>query len=314
MKYFLNDWCQFKNGDVEVLNYPKEFLYFNYKDALKQQAIDIYENTGIKTLFISGGVDSQTKALGFILANIDCKLVSVRQTFGNLSNDRELFYAKEFCKRHNKELNIFDVCYDRDSLDEFLYTSNYFTTPTGIGVTLQQYAMKKYMDIYDEKVITGNGQFIMHRKEDVCYGEFSKPDRGYIEGIDLDRVLIFDTYSPNVFKYYEYVHRTTPEIQFLEKYWGKNLSYIELQMPFRPKFGSWEFLDDKSDYSKLSTIDWADDHSKLATLASAGLVVLEKLGYDKKTIYRILENKSKHDLNECFYRLYEFKTNINYKV
>ena len=195
-----------------------------------------------------------------------------------------------------------------------MYSGNFFTTRIGSGNIFQYDAMKKYMNMYDEKIVVGIGYFYMNRKENICYGSFLKPNFGFMKGIDLDRILLFDVYSTNIFKYYEYVHRNTPEIQFLEKYAGKNLSYVELGMPFRPKLASWEFLDDKNDYFKLSSIDWSDDHSHMARLTTGPYVILEKIGYNKKTIEMIIKKRPNFNPDECYCKLYEFETQVNYKV
>lgn len=313
MKYFLNDWCIFEYGDVVVKNYPEQFSHFTYKDALKQQAIDIYENTGIKTVFISGGIDSQTKALAFIEAGIDCKIVFIRNTFGEKSNDRELFYASEFCKRHKKELTIFQVDYDFEKIEQLFFDKQYFTTSIGSGNIFQYDAMEKYMEMYNEKLVVGIGYFFMNRKDDICYGSFLKPNFGYMKGIDIKNIVLFDTYSPHVFKYYEYVHRNTPEIQFLQKYAGKSLSYVELGMPFRPKLNSWEFLDFENDYFQLSSIDWSDDHSYKARLTLGVDVIAKLFKFDKYRAEKMKTEKS-FDQSKCYIKLYEFKTDVNYKV
>jgi hypothetical protein len=311
--YFYNNWCKYINNNVIVQHYPKEFKHYTYKDALIQQAVDIYDSTKIKTIFISGGIDSQTKALGYILAGIDCKIVFIKNTFNFSSNNIELFYAKEFCKKYKKELNVFEVSYNKESLEEMLFEQNFFTSSVGTGNIFQYDAMKKYMNMYDEKIVVGIGYFFMNRIDNICFGNFLKPNFGLMRGIDLNRILLFDTYSPHIFKYYEYVHRNTPEIQFLKKYAGKNLSYVELGMPFRPKLSSWEFLDTDNDYFKLSSIDWSDDHSAMARLTTGLEVISKIMKYDKKTMSKIYESR-KFNQEECYLKLYEFKTDVNYKV
>lgn len=313
-QYFLNDWCVFENGNTILKNYPTEFKHKSYKDALCQQAKDIYDSCGIKTVFISGGIDSQTKALGYILAGIDCNIVFIKTKFYEKSNDRELFYAKEFCKKYNKKLNIFEVTYTKDSLEQMLFEKNYFTTTVGSGNIIQYDAIKKYIDINEEDVVVSIGYFFMNRNKNICYGSFLKPNFGYMVGIDTSRILLFDTYSTNLFKYYEYMHKNTKEIQFLEKYAAKNLSYTELGLPLRPKLSSWEFLDNENDYFKLSSIDWADDHSHMARLTIGPWPILKSIGYDNKTIENIIKKRPKFNTEECYLKLYEFETDVNYKV
>lgn len=312
-KYFYNDWCEYIENDVVVKNYPKQHKHFTYKDALVQQAIDIYDSTGIKTIFISGGIDSQTKALGYILAGIDCKIVFIRNTFNQKTNNRELFYAKSFCEKYGKELHIFDVDYTKDSLEEMLFEQNYFISSVGSGNIFQYDGIRKYIQQYDDDIVVGIGYFFMNRNKNICYGCFLKPNHGLMTGLDMSRILLFDTYSPNVFKYYEYVHKNTPEIQFLEKYAGKNLSYIELGMPLRPKLSSWEFLDTENDYFKLSSIDWADDHSPRARLTTGPKVICKTMGY-KEEILSMIEKNRTFDTTNFYCKLYEFETIVNYEV
>ena len=307
----MNDWCTLENNDVKLKNYPMQFSHFTYKDALKQQAIDIYENTGIKTIFMSGGIDSQTKALAYILAGIDCKLVFIRNMFEEKSNDLELFYAQEFCRKHKKELTIFEVKHTKDSIEQTLFERGFFTTTVGLGNSLQFEGMKKYMDIHHEDIVTSHGYLFMCREKETCFGEFLKPGFGYMRGLDTSRILLFDNYSPTLYKYYEYAHRNTKEIQFLERYESKNLAYTELGFPFRPKLIMWEFLDPKHDYTRLSTIDWADDTSRNARFTTGPYVILELLGYNQKDIERVYANKPRFNVEDCSVRLYEFETNVS---
>lgn len=312
MKYFLNDWCEFDSrGDVVLNNYPQQFSHYKYIDALAQQARDIYDHTGVNTLFISGGIDSHTKALAYIKAGIDCKLVFVKNSFDGHDNSRELFYAEEFCKKHGKELFIFSVDYDLESLERLLHEKNYFTSSIGSGNIFQYDAMEKYMDIYDEKILVGIGYFYMQRKDNLCWGSFLKPNYGLMKGLDLNRILLFDTYAPHIYKYYEYAHRTNTELQVLKRFAGKNLSFTELGMQLRPKLSSWEFLDSVNDYSRLSSIDWAEDHSDKARMTVGIETIANIFGYSQSQLDQFRQSRS-FDVNNCYVKLYEFTTKIDF--
>ena len=108
-----------------------------------------------------------------------------------------------------------------------------------------------------------------------------------------------------MYQYYEHIHRTTPEIQYLPKMEAKNLIYTQLGFPFRPKLSGWEFLDDAGDYSNLSTIDWSNDHSKIARLTKGVYIMAEKLGVSEKYIECKLNNQK--DDSSRFVTLYEFE-------
>lgn len=314
MQYFLNEWCSFTaDGDVTVNNYPHHFLHTTYIDALKQQARDIYDNTGINTIFISGGIDSHTKALAYISAGIPCKIVFVKNTYNGNSNNRELFYARQFCQRYNQQLHIFQVDYDKDSLRQLLENKNYFTTSVGLGNTLQYDAMEKYMALYDEKIIVGQGGFDMIRSGNQCSGRFLKPNFGFMCGIDVERILLFDVYAPHVFKYYEFTHRTTPEIQICKSYGAKNLSYTELGMPLRAKLATWEFLDLHNDYSELTTIDYRDDHSPRARLTASFDIIKNIFGLTEDEIKKIRQDKS-YSKTDSSRNLYTFISDQDFNI
>jgi hypothetical protein len=99
------------------------------------------------------------------------------------------------------------------------------------------------------------------------------------------------------------MHQTTPEIQVLPEYEAKNLSYTKLGFPFRPKLSGWEFLCEE-DYSKLSTVDWSNDHSKFARLANGAETILKAVGLPVS----LAKNKPAYVDSDCYVELYKFET------
>ena len=73
IKMFYNDWITYDYVDLIINEYPnKNFNPTTFKDALIRQAKTIASEVE-PVVFISGGIDSQAMALGFILADIDVK-------------------------------------------------------------------------------------------------------------------------------------------------------------------------------------------------------------------------------------------------
>ena len=66
------------------------------------------------------------------------------------------------------------------------------------------------------------------REKNTCRGVFKKPGLTLSQGIRVEKQILFDLYYNYMFQYYEYMHRTTPEIQYLTKMESKNLIYTQL--------------------------------------------------------------------------------------
>jgi hypothetical protein len=308
--FYYNDWCTFNDGEVTINDYDSYETPISFKEALKSQAKLIDETNSNYVVFMSGGIDSQTKALGFILAGIDVKLVIIRNTFEGKSNDIEVFYAQQFCDKYNVPLTIYDMEYTRDSIQDLLLEKNYVNSSMGAGIIFQFDAIKHYVKETGSKIVTGHGHFSFVRKGKTCSGYFRKPDCGTLVTIDTDNVIVFDMYAPYVFKYYEHVHRTTPEIQLLPDFEAKNLSYTEIGMPFRPKLSGYEFLCPK-DHLTLSTIDFSNDHSKAARLSNGAETILNAVGITNNK--DIISNKPKMPPSGFgLAKLYSFESEINF--
>lgn len=307
-EFYYNNWCSYNDSNLVINEYDSYQTPSSYIDALTAQATVIANNRKNLAMFISGGVDSQTKALGFIKAGVDIEYVTVRNIYEGKYNHIELFYAEEFCKKHNVPLTIYDIPYTRNSLEQLIFEQEYLNSSIGSGIMLQFDAMKKFTQDTGKHIVTSHGHFDMHRDKNICSGYTYKPNTALLVGFDLETNIIFDMYAPYLFKYYEQVHKTDFGIQIFPKYEAKNLSFTELGMSFRPKLSGWEFLCN-GDYSKLSTLNWASDHSHTVRLPGVEGVgtILKTLGIKDPTSY--IKNKPYLPTSSAKVLLYSFETN-----
>ena len=300
---FHNDWITYDYKDLTINEYPnKDFIPTTFQDALIRQAKAIYNDVE-PTVFLSGGIDSQAIALGFILANLDVEYVYIRPSYCGHYNELDYFFVTQFCNKHNINLKIIDLEFNQDSLRNFLLEHNYFDTGTGSGTIFLLEGIKRHKG---GTPITADGHFVFERDGDICRGVFKKPGLTLSQGIRVEEQILFDLYYNYIFQYYEHMHRTTPEIQYLTKMESKNLIYTQLGLPFRPKLSGWEFLDEEGNYPNLSVIDWSNDHSWMARLTRGVNVMVDKLGVPEKFIEHKLNNQRSD--SSRFVTLYEFQT------
>jgi len=299
---FHNDWITYDYEDLTINEYPnKDFIPTTFQDALIKQAKVIYNDVE-PTVFLSGGIDSQAIALGFILANLDVEYVYIRPSYCGHYNELDYFFATQFCNKHNIDLKVIDLEFNQDSLRDFLLEHNYFGTGTGSGTIFLLEGIKRHKG---GTPITADGHFVFERDGDICRGVFKKPGLTLSQGIRVEEQILFDLYYNYIFQYYEHMHRTTPEIQYLTKMESKNLIYTQLGLPFRPKLSGWEFLDEEGNYPNLSVIDWSNDHSWMARLTRGVNVMVDKLGVPEKFIEHKLNNQRSD--SSRFITLYEFQ-------
>ena len=300
---FHNDWITYDYEELTINEYPnKDFIPTTFQDALIRQAKAIYSDVK-PTVFLSGGIDSQAIALGFILANLDVEYVYIRPSYCGHYNELDYFFVTQFCNKHNIDLKIIDLEFNQDSLRNFLLEHNYFRTGTGSGTIFLLEGIKRHKG---GTPITADGHFVFERDGDICRGVFKKPGLTLSQGIRVEEQILFDLYYNYIFQYYEHMHRTTPEIQYLTKMESKNLIYTQLGLPFRPKLSGWEFLDEEGNYPNLSVIDWSNDHSWMARLTRGVNVMVDKLGVPEKFIEHKLNNQRSD--SSRFVTLYEFQT------
>jgi hypothetical protein len=179
-------------------------------------------------------------------------------------------------------LTIIDLEFNKNSLKDFLLEHNFFNTGTGSGTIFLLEGIRRYTG--DGFPVTADGHLIFDNTDNnkqyrhpKCRGLIKKPGQGLSHGIKMENQILFDYYYNYMYQYYEHMHRTTPEIQYLTKMEAKNLIYTQLGFPFRPKLSGWEFLDEVGDYPSLSVIDWSNDHSKLARITKGINIIVEKL-------------------------------------
>ena len=313
---FHNNWITYDYKDLTVNEYPnKNFTPTTLEDALVRQAKSIFNDVK-PIVFLSGGIDSQAIALGFILAELEVEYVYIRLSFCNYYDQQDYFFATQFCKKHNINLKIIDLEFDKDSLRDFLLEQDYFNTPTGTGTIFLLEGIRRYKG--DGIPILGDGKLVFENINNKCKGIFKKPGLALSYGIKLENQILFDFHYNYIFQYYEHIHRTTPEIQYLSKMEAKNLIYTKLGFPFRPKLSGWEFLDDTGDYSSLSVIDWSNDHSEEARITRGINAIVNKLDlsekYTTKLINSVIKNKLKKQEidNNNYITLYEFDTKYYY--
>ena len=300
---FHNDWITYDYEDLTINEYPnKDFIPTTFQDALIRQAKAIYNDVE-PTVFLSGGIDSQAIALGFILANLNVEYVYIRPSYCGHYNELDYFFVTQFCNKHNIDLKIIDLEFNQDSLRDFLLEHSYFDTGTGSGTIFLLEGIKRHKG---GTPITADGHFVFERDGDICRGVFKKPGLTLSQGIRVEEQILFDLYYNYIFQYYEHMHRTTPEIQYLTKMESKNLIYTQLGLPFRPKLSGWEFLDEEGNYPNLSIIDWSNDHSWMARLTRGVNVMVDKLGVPEKFIEHKLNNQRSD--SSRFVTLYEFQT------
>ena len=285
----------------------------NCKESLKRQAESLDSKIDNYIIFLSGGIDSQTKAYGFVLAGIKPRCVFLKLIYrlpdGSIRwNKEEFFYASLFTKEHNLKLEVFEAEFDEDRIQDVVLQSNYFNNTAGTGIMFFSEALRDFIKDKNFKgsIITGHSTFSMSRSGKICFGDFFRPDAGLLYGVDPTVVVPFDLIDCHVFRYYQYVHQKTKEIQILQLYEPKNLAYTELGFDFRHKFSGWEFLDTVNDYSAASKINFAKSYRGRIQKTPSRLV-LDAMGIDSKIKRTGLKSV------DSSVRLYEFETSIEDK-
>ena len=298
-----NDWFDYDYKDFKVNEYPNlDFRPTTFEDALVRQAKTIYNDLK-PALFVSGGIDSQAMALGFILAELDVEYIYIRPCYNGYYNKQDYFFVTQFCNRHNINLKIIDLEFNKNSLRDFLLEQNFFNTGTGSGTIFLLEGIKRYEG--DGFPITADGHLIFDNTNSKCRGLIKKPGLGLSNGIKMENQILFDYYYNYMYQYYEHMHKTTPELQCLTKMEAKNLIYTQLGFPLRPKLSGWEFLDEAGDYPSLSVIDWSNDHGKYARLTRGINIIVEKLGISENFIKHKLGHQAKD--SDRWITLYEFE-------
>jgi len=252
---FKNNWIEIPNKDENIIinNYsgytPKTLL-----EALRLQAKQICEDFNNITVMVSGGIDSQQAALGFRhFENI--RYVFLRIWIDNEYNKTEYLFAKEFAKKYAIELEIFDV-----QINIQKHLIDYIKQESGLGALLQLYSYKEFSkQNRNSNIVVSTPLMSFHRNGKICSGKIPSPYRGLAQGYDPEKYILFYMYSPTIFKYYEYIHKKTKEIQYFIKFQPKNLAFTELGLPLRAKLNGWE-ISTENFIENLTLLDFGNDH------------------------------------------------------
>lgn len=258
-------------------------------------------------VFVSGGIDSQVMALAFARTKEPATYIYIRPWIDNHYNEVEYVYASAFAHEHEIKLDVVDLRFDdAKHLGEFLLEQNYFNSPVGSGTVFLLEGIRQAKERWDGTPVTADGHFVFTRTGAMCRGSFKKPGLSLSEGIRLEDQILFDFYSSDMFAYYEWTHRNTLQYQIPTRMEAKNIFYNELGIQLRPKMSGWEFLDSQHDYSKLSTIDFANDHSKSARHMMGIEAICDTMGVDLSMVNK--KKQLQKDDSDRFITLYEFET------
>lgn len=258
-----NNWLSFpdKNELIVVDESYQDVLVCNtLSGALRRNAKAIHDDYPNLCVLLSGGVDSHAMSIGF--RHIPCKHIFIRFTFEDgSSNSLEEFFAVNYAKRNRIKLDILEYHITYKHFIELLESKNFFSTETGLGALIQLNAYDKVREKYpNHELVVGTPLMCFERENNKCRGVIPSPYRGLAQGYDPEKYILFYYYSPYVFRYYQHIHETKPEIQVFKKYQPKNLAFTELGLPFRPKMNGWESLTNV-DFQNLTTIDFGNDHN-----------------------------------------------------
>jgi hypothetical protein len=311
-------WCEYYQQEELIVNSKLEPRETSLKESLAEVATNIHtDHKGSYVVFLSGGIDSQSKVLGFLHAGIKPHCVFYRHGYiddnGLTTNKLEEFYTQSFCDSHGLKLEIIDDIYDRDRLEDIVNRRSYITLKDGIyfkkagrfGIIFLIESINQYSQQHSCKVITGTGHFLMKNDNGKRIGFIDNPtslfNPNLPQGTALkqDSLLIFDLYNPALYGYYMYKHSTSPYIQSYKEFEGKNLAFIELGLQFRPKLRGWEFMD-RTDHSLSEDVNLAHGvDSGIHT--SPFKIICEKLSIDFQRTSKI----SDYDREDHLLPIYE---------
>lgn len=277
-------------------------------NSLAKQALKIM-GSHHPLVFVSGGIDSQVMALAFARTKEPATYVYIRPRLDLWYNEVEYAYAQAFAHEHGIELEVVDLFFeDSEHLGEFLLENDYFNSPVGTGTVFLLEGIRRARERFDGTPVTADGHFVFTRKDATCMGSFKKPGLTLSEGIRLEDQILFDFYSSDMFAYYEWTHRNTLQYQIPTRMEAKNIFYNELGIQLRPKMSGWEFLDSQHDYSTLSTIDFANDHSKSARHTMGIEAICDTMGIDLSMVET--KKRLQKDDSDRFITLYRFGTEV----
>lgn len=312
-RYAKDDWITYTDTGEQVIRSYSGALTddSSYLDALTYQAQQIFAHEKNITVFVSGGIDSQSAAMGFVHARLPVKYVHVNFSYDDEANHMERFFAFDFAGRNGIELTEFNYCMNRSRLADLVERENYFNTSAGLGGMIQMDCYRQYRETHpDETMVIGIGNFLFTRTDRTCRGLIPALTRGQARGFDYNLFLPFNYYTPRICQYLERRHREDEALQFFAKYEPKHLAYSDLGLPLRPKLSSCEQLHGIDKYRDLTVIDFGSCQNYHIYPISGARLVAEKLGITDQDIvtekHRLIAEAS-----GCYSELYRFETTID---
>lgn len=308
---FYNNWIEIKNYKMILNEYLDLKPFENLEQNLIHQSKYIYENFDNLVISVSGGIDSQTAAYGFIKSKLPVKYLFLKIWFEGNYNKEDYFYTKEFCEENNIKFEVFEYEFTKEILEDLILKENYFNSPRGFGTLLQLHCFDKYKENNQKLNIVGApGNFLFERNANICKGLMPNFSNGVTTGWNEKNYISYFYYTPLIFRYYEKIHKKDRRLQYLNNYQPKNLAYTELGFPLRPKLHSWEQHHKTKDYKNHTLIDIGNDKGpRMEMNKGAQHILLESLGYSKNFKENILRNKPH---KKEYIELYSFKSDIDF--
>lgn len=309
----ISKWLDFSTDNV-LIDYNIYNLCEQNTDltsSLILQAKSIYNDFKNPVVFVSGGIDSQTMAYGFIKANIPVRFVNFKFLFNDMFCFSEQFYVKQFFEKNNTSYETIEVIHNKQSILSLFEKYDHFNTSRGFGILQILDSYLTFMkNNKNSTIITGSGIFAFERKNNICYGNIPHYNKGVTTSLLDNNIISFYNYAPYIYKYYEYVHKKNIWLQYPVNFEPKNLAYTELGFEFRPKLAGWEHFSNK-DYSELTTIDYGiGPDPVLDSNDSSHKSTMRSVGFSENEITIIM--KKRPNTNKYF-NLYKFMSNINSK-
>ena len=303
MMYFYDDWLQY-DKQLIIKKYEYQKTNDNYEQILIKQAKLIYEHHKNLTVFVSGGINSQSAALAFHKANLPVKYVFFNLMYNNKKNQLEYLYFKDFIKKYNIDVEIIDKNYDKDSVFELLLEYDFFHNNINIGQLFHLDCLNNYNR--DTVPVLCYGDFYYKNHLEKSYGIFADISKDENSILFTKKNISFFYYSPLIFNFFQNKHIHDKELQYSSSYQPKNFAHTFLNFPLRTKQSSFEHLYNTDDLLKLNMLDFGENIHALMTNEEIHKILLKRL----LNLYSFTDNFAKKPRKNSFINLYEFKTDI----
>lgn len=279
--------------------------------ALQLQAKTIFDDFKNHTLVcsLSGGIDSQQMAYGFIKSNLPVKYVYFMCTLNNRP-EKELIYVEEFGKKHNVKIDIIEKNFTKEELIDLTITSNFIRDgKIGTGYMLFNPLYKDFLSKHPNHLFLNSTiDFNFFRDEKRCYGG---PYVGFdvLNDMTMVNTIPFNIYTTYLIQYYEYIHKNNRLMQFPKRFQPKHLAYTELGFDLREKIGQCDWFSESfHEPEERTRIDFAETRSMVPSTRSNFL--LHILNVDKKRALN-LRKRNISDVRQTMIELYSFETDVD---